>query len=534
MIIKNYLKQSISIPISFIIWFLPIAILGWTLYAGAILERPLEGVIKTIIEFGFEILKALFLGFTAGFIISYYLKYTLHENPEVIPEESGIGKIYSTRLDTKDEFIDKVRSENIKEIYISGISLRDFLTGAGPLRPVWNAICDRLDEEKELPDSNRLKVYLLLLDPRSSEGHFRFSIEREQRAAGLNLPVDVRAGLDEVFQEMEKINSTSSQQFLQIKLYSHCPFSFTFATNMDIFVEQYYYQSLNSPLPAIPLIRYSNNTQQYKVLLNSVKKIWERAHEADLEDWRPKTAAGIEGAAIQHIFRRDQRDALLSKRQVECISNALSSGAKGAQPTMSILAASAKFYRTRREARLAILAKRDDGVVLGCRIAIANPVSQQAILRAIADSSPPDRIGDILKNWTWRKHRESDLYQDIHSTINAVDAFNSQGYGFELKLYSSSIICSILLTPHSAFVEQYLYGRSRKWKDGLVLGGEYPVFEFGHSKDKIEREVLQSHFDVVWKFFSISVEEYRAIDEEKAFENNFNRLLEELNLNVQS
>jgi hypothetical protein len=101
-----------------------------------------------------------------------------------------------------------------------------------------------------------------------------------------------------------------------------------------------------------------------------------------------------------------------------------------------------------------------------------------------------------------------------------------------VRAYSSSVACMILQTDSHAFIEQYMYGRSKAFQPGFNLGGEYPVIEYEVSKidgaEVVEHEVIAATFEMIWKFYSISWEDYVTCDEEKEFELNLARLRTEL------
>ena len=87
-------------------------------------------------------------------------------------------------------------------------------------------------------------------------------------------------------------------------------------------------------------------------------------------------------------------------------------------------------------------------------------------------------------------------------------------------------------------MEQYLYGRSKEFHEGKVLGGEYPCFEYSfgdgyvHNKfetaEGTEKEILQSTFNVIWDSYSISLDEYQLTDEKAVFGRNLANLKSEL------
>lgn len=375
-----------------------------------------------------------------------------------------------------------------------------------------------------LAEKDRLHVRLLLLDPRSSEGYFRHNVERSILKAGLRF--DVPSGCAEVSQAQQNIFKNNPQQFLQLRLYEHCPFAFMFATETEIFVEQYCYRD-HTKRVALPLIKYLSDTPQYSELLYSFNIIWEHAGLGEMLPHHIGTAAAIEEARIKNIFRREQRG-LLAKREIECLDSTRPGD------VVNILAITGKFYVSfpAFETLRNIASRREGQESVKVRFALINPVSQQAILRAVADSSPAEQLRKTLCSWTWERHKNSRLYVDVHQTIHEIELWKNKRCSFELRLYSGSIACALLLTPNSAFIEQYLYGRSRQFQEGLVLGGEYPVFEYAmpesESEDRIEQEILSSTFNAIWNSYSISRDEYENCNKEEEFNKNLTRLLEEL------
>jgi hypothetical protein len=502
--------------------------LGW-LIAAFVVGRVDPGTGWALVSaFGVDIFKAIFIGSSAGIGINLYLKHALGETPKAILERSGIDEVYSAdrdrsaRQSAATDFQRLIRNKRINKIDIIGASLRDFLTPAGNLHQAWEAMVERLHSEQNANEGARLRVRLLLLDPRSGEGRFRHNVEKTTISA-LGLPADVPQGIQAVYGIQGIL-----QDFLQVRVYEHCPFAFMFATDTEAFVQQYGYRD-HTKTSVIPLIKYLRHSDQYDELMHTFETIWKYA---DAERWNPHhigAATAIEEARIKNIFRKEHRGSL-SERQIECLSQV--------QPgsTVDILVITGNFYVTNDRVfyTLRDISMNQNGRAgAQVRFAILNPVSQQAILRAIAESSPADVIGDTLRSWSWTRHINSKLYQGAHYTMRSIELWQTKGCAFELHLYSSAVTAALLLTPDADFVEQYFYGRTRRFQQGLALGGEYPVFEYdvdeASDEERTEREILTSTFKVIWNFYSISLDAYEQRNEEEEFKKNLARLLEELN-----
>jgi hypothetical protein len=256
------------------------------------------------------------------------------------------------------------------------------------------------------------------------------------------------------------------------------------------------------------------------------------------------TAKAIEQSKLRNIFRKeDRRDQLLTSRQIEAMKNAIKNTNADCRDTVDIMAISGRFYFAYPASDSMRELGRDTKVRV--RVAVVNPTSQQAILRAIADTVAPDKVEEGLHSWDWEQHRKTDLYRDVEHTIGAVERWHGDGINnIDLRLYSSSLACALLLTAEGSFIEQYLYGRSEAFAKGRHLGGEYPVMEYRTKTDTdepggvhvllseagepVEEEILTTTFEIVWRSFSVGANEFKHVNHEEEFNRNLTRLREEL------
>ena len=522
-------KRTVTISLSLFCGFLAATFLGWLVAAFVFGRVSAEDISKVVSTLGVQLFTALFIGSTAGVAINWYLKQALGEGKPSDSDLSkyGISEIYPSRLEAGSTFLRIVQDKKVKKIFIAGFSLRDFLTLQGKLRGVWDAIGGRLQDEAqmELNPRDRLSVRLLLLDPVSAEGVFRREIEFPFKGMP-GLLSDVKIGLEEAL----LMRGAIPTKHLEVNLYEHCPFSFMFLTDDQVFIEQYRYCDHRHPV-SMPLLVYNSDNPLYKEYEFSFNTIWSRSYQREVIRDHVGTAKPIENAGIRNIFRRVDRE-LLSRREIECIGQT--------QPgeEVKILAVSGRFYRadTQAHQKLSEISSREEGK--GCvkvKIAIINPVSKEAILRTVTEQVRTDDIRRTLARWTWSDHKQTQLYTDVHDTINAVNQWMQRARDFELRLYSCSIACALLLTPKSAFIEQYIFGRSRQREAGNVLGGEYPVLEYDFKQEideahNVEKEIILSTFDIIWDTYSIEMVVFETIDEKEMFESNMARIKDEFML----
>ncbi len=522
-------KEAVAIPTFTLLGLVVAATLGWMLLLFLISTAE-HGPIRVLLEVTIEALKVVVIGAAAAIGLEQFLRRTQGENPDSLLRRLGITTLFPSRRDPEaaTEFLRLVMDHNVKRIVIVGISLRDFLLASGPLHPIWRAIQDRLKRENDSPlqSQQKLHVRLLLLEPRSSEGSFRNEVEGHSvTAPGGGLLFDVPQGLKTIAAALHVIYDAADSEFLQVRLYEHCPFAFLWATDTTILVEQYDYRD-QAKDAALPLIGYRSGTKQFEELSNSLDLMWKYARTVDMLN-EVGTAIAIREASLRNIFRRADR-VHLSKRQADIVARKPGS-------VIRIMAITGKFYTSYPEIAplLRQISKiREDTSHTKIQLALVNPVSQQAILRAIADEWPPSELRNQLRRWSWTKHESTSLYRDTIRTIDVAQQWMKEGSQIAVRLYSSSIACSLLLAGDSAFIEQYVYGRSKIFQHGLALGGEYPVIEYEGSgpdgRDTIEKEVIEGTFDIVWGSYSISCDEYFKRDPSSELESNLSRLLAEL------
>jgi hypothetical protein len=367
-----------------------------------------------------------------------------------------------TKLDLYKKLSDPKVNPVFKSKWFEGYlreSKADILTGGGSLHNIWQQIRERLHDE-ETNNSNineRLHLKLLLLDPISGAGKFRANIEKNTIGA-VGLDFDIPTAIDQVSAVIKSIYKSEQTEFIQIRLYEHCPFSFLFITENSAMVEQYCYRDHGKP--SLPLIEYACHSDAHAQLQYSFNQIWNGARNLFKKKYFIGYADGIQKSKIANIFRHDKRD-VSGGGQIECIKQT------GPNEEINIQAITGKFY-----VNDAVLEAISDISIPSSKLLepvkisflIINPISPQAIIRAIADSCSPDQIGETLKIWDWNTHKDSKLYTHVEDTVRCIGRLKERKAKIDLKLTNASLSSSLFITPRSAFVEQYIFGRSARYQ----------------------------------------------------------------------
>ena len=219
---------------------------AWLVVVILVEEVEGEHVPKILSAIASEFFKAVIIGVCVGLGVEVYLKITERRAEQAAREQltasmlsaSDLKHLYTSRTECKEVFKNLAKDTNVRQIDIVGISLRDFLRTDGRMWEVWDSILQRLrDEElREAHNSQRLRIKLLLLDPLSAEGRFRYRVE-ERIVVDPDKPYDIDQALREIQRVKRSIYHDKPQDFLQARLYGHCPFSFMFLTDGAAFVE---------------------------------------------------------------------------------------------------------------------------------------------------------------------------------------------------------------------------------------------------------------------------------------------------------
>lgn len=535
------MSVSVRRPVSVQLWIIYALMicsgLGWMAAAFVLGQSPLP-----IRHIGFDILyqiaKATFIGSTAGVFLRYVVPGPTEEEKEkeVSLLACGIKAVYVSRREADGVFLKAVQDRHTRNLWMAGISLREFLLSSGPLHNVWLAIRDRLKDEhcRQIALSERLKVHILLLHPACPEGDFRFKVECDALAQGLkdDVPVAIQTIL-QLCHDMEPANisaggGAAQTPSLEARLYEHGSFAFKFITDSFAIVEQYLYRDQPGD-PAMPLVHYADSSAAYKQIVHSYGIVWNHAEPARIDETQIGVGRGLRESHLTGIFREENDRPLLTRRE----KHALQSGRVG--DIIAIQALSGRFYVYSTPGNLQT-ATKPVGRCAKIRLLVSHPASRSAILRAVADSTAIENIGPTLRTWSWDKHKDSPLYIDVHSAIHQVERLRRMGCDIEMRLSAADLSCALLLTRDRMFVERYAYGRSKDFSTGVTLGGD-AVFEYERPKPKpddfdaegarggadfkdhpkhvgeavsvpSEQRMLDSAFEVLWDSYSISAQEY--------------------------
>src|SRR5262249_42371111 len=199
-------KRKVEMPFWVLSLIIAAMALGWLTASFLFGQVKCGEFSKEVSKYAGDIFRAIFIGSSVGVFVNFYWKHILGETPKAILERSGIDEVYtsegrrSPRQSAESDFLRLVTNRRTKRIDIIGASLRDFLIPIGNLRPVWAAIIEQLESQKNsnIAEKDRLQVRLLLLDPRSSEGLFRHNVEKST-IGPVGLLSDVQRGLEAIY-----------------------------------------------------------------------------------------------------------------------------------------------------------------------------------------------------------------------------------------------------------------------------------------------------------------------------------------------
>jgi SAM-dependent methyltransferase len=157
------------------------------------------------------------------------------------------------------------------------------------------------------------------------------------------------------------------------------------------------------------------------------------------------------------------------------------------------------------------------------QVLLLNPYSMNAITRSIQESrplKPESNPTEDICNHTLVLHKQEILYRDFERTVSNIKDMiqNSSVFkvGIECNVYSSASPNFLLINSKRAISENLILGRRNDEPKGKLYG-ILPHLVYGNGKIK---ESLEVHFDYLWEYDSIPLEDFHEEVEEKYYEIN--------------
>ena len=154
---------------------------------------------------------------------------------------------------------------------------------------------------------------------------------------------------------------------------------------------------------------------------------------------------------------------------------------------------------------------------------LLNPYSTSAITRSIQESRPfilASNPMETICEHTLDRHKQYVLYDDFKRTVgNITDLMkHSDKYRItiECRIYSTTSPSFLLIDGQRAISENLILGRKKNDPEGKLYG-ILPHLIYGNGEIK---DSLESHFDYIWSYDSIPLEDFHERVEEKNYEIN--------------
>ena len=159
------------------------------------------------------------------------------------------------------------------------------------------------------------------------------------------------------------------------------------------------------------------------------------------------------------------------------------------------------------------------------QVLLLNPYSINAMTRSIQESRPfkreerPDPVKDICEH-TLAFHKKCVLYEDFESSAkNISDLMNNpekHKIPIECKIYSTASPSFLLIDNNRAISENLILAKKKNDPEGKLYGMlPHLIYENGEIKDGLE-----NHFDYIWSYDSLPLEDFHEEVEEKYYEIN--------------
>jgi SAM-dependent methyltransferase len=156
---------------------------------------------------------------------------------------------------------------------------------------------------------------------------------------------------------------------------------------------------------------------------------------------------------------------------------------------------------------------------------LLNPYSMNAITRSIQESRPfrrpthPDPVKEICQH-SLDRHKDNLLHEDFMHTVrnirNLIRYSGAHKIEVECRIYSALSPSFLLISDRRAITENLILS-PKKNAEQQKLYGALPHLVYGKGEIK---DSLESHFDYMWNYDSVPLEDFHLEVEEKYFEIN--------------
>lgn len=427
-------------------------------------------------------------------------------------KRSGMLQVYADREQAATHICDSLTNRNTERIRLIGISLNDFFSGRDqdPLAHAWKQL--KWNIEHGIAPSRTLDVRVLIIDPDCLGAQLRSrGEERNGQHFHGRLRTQVNGEIEEELMELLQSAKPAGIKF-ECRLYRLPPILFLCWTDLDCYVQQYYFwASRDEKEKSFPVLRFQNTNSDslHAELLQHFDWIWQKA-SISIEEHEIGRSIGVDQGIVQSGIvnvlteSEDRRGRMLyllknAKKRVSIQGNSLHSFLN-TRPDQTPL------YRALKQLVI-------DGSI-DIEILILNPESHPAKFRGYRESTL--RTKDV----TWRQyessptqHHDSILYKDTTDAEDAlkqlvVDVAKQKPPGWEPKLtggkYDSAPYSFLLRVDGTVLVEQYHYGKlPDDGADGSgKLGREVPLVEYSAEPSPIydlthkqPYELFLNHFE---------------------------------------
>jgi SAM-dependent methyltransferase len=167
---------------------------------------------------------------------------------------------------------------------------------------------------------------------------------------------------------------------------------------------------------------------------------------------------------------------------------------------------------------------------------LLNPYSMNAITRSIQESRPFDAKEanpvDAICKQTLKKHKTDILYKDFCITVDNIrDLMGNTDVHkltIECRIYSTFEPSFLIIDDEQAISENLILGRKENDKVGKLYG---ILPHLIYTKGDIKKS-LENHFDYIWQYDSVPLEDFHENVEEKNYEINRLFLLYNVQKNI--
>ncbi len=430
---------------------------------------------------------------------------TLHDSFASLSvlQGAGIQRVYASRDDASEDFVQALEASGVSEIRIASISLNDFISLGLPWKIIRNYITG-----SSQPKSGHLKIKILLIHPDCLGALLRSKAESRLEPELLHkLEGDVRGVIKQLAELHQQYHRDDNTVEFDFHLYTTPPILSLFGTNEVSFVHPFYFWPARNTSKCIPVMVCPEEEASRSISLHQGMQyhfdwVWDHA-SIPFSDFVTAHVVGLDRGLFESHAVNVFANSFQSRQRMRWLIGT-------AKEHIDIMGVALREFVQSGDLQQAIQEAIAKGVKV--RILLLNQTCEQAHYWSFREYC---LTSEQIPFDNYKDHEKSSLFLQIGHSLELVKKIKQvvtnrgkQDY-FEAKVYSCAPFCFMLRADSNMLVKTYHYGSNVT--GDYTAGSDLPQIEYTRTAPKLLADntdgqnnnnpftLLSNHFNFVFE-----------------------------------